>query len=250
MRKKPSFVILLAGAFLALILLPPACSKGGPTVPGLLLVDHITLTGLNGHDFWVGETTEIFATVYLSDGSSLTITDGDWSSSDPGVATVDGHGCVTMVGVGTARIVLTYQEATGFTNINVRGPDPDFRGTWTGTYSIETCNASGDFLAAGFCGAHTGSGLPIEMTLSQEDHTEVSGTIVLGEFSATLGSILGGWMGGLAQADPYKILIETDFQISEPGQMVGTFYLFYTAASSTGSGELTCRITSLRRTGP
>lgn len=249
MRKRLSFIILLAGAFWALVFLPSACVKAGPTVPGHLLVDHITLTGLSGQDFWIGETTKIFATVYMSDGSSLTITDGDWRSSDPGVATVDGHGWVTMVGVGTASIVLTYLEVTGSKNIKVKGAGPDFRGTWTGTYSIEACASSGDFLAAGFCAAHAGSGHPIELTLSQ-DQDEVSGTIILGGVSVTLGSLSLGWMVGQTYSDPYTISVETGFQISEPGQMVGAFSLIYTAANSSGRGELTCKIASLRRTDP
>jgi hypothetical protein len=242
------------GVLLSLLFFFPACNKASPTSPGAAWVRSISVTSTST-TYKVGDAVTFLATAMMSDGSIRRITDGKWSSDNLSVATVDSNGLVTIVGNGTAKIIMAYGGETGSLSITVgdTGANPDVRGTWTGTYSIDGCNSSGDFLTAKFCDTHTGSGYPIELILKQ-DFNDVQGTIVLGDLSMTVWGTFG-WkeagtltMDGDLASDPFLICIVTAFQSPAPGQITGTFNLSYTATGLTGSGQLTCKITSLTRT--
>ena len=66
----------------------------------------------------VGEIMTVTATVEYSDRSSQQVTP-IWSSSEPGIATVNPAGVVTAVGVGMVVITATFEGTGGSVNIDV-----------------------------------------------------------------------------------------------------------------------------------
>lgn len=68
----------------------------------------------------VGQTVQLTATPRAADGTPLG-TDVDWSTSAPGVASVDGDGRVTGVSAGTAQVTASSGGATGSATVAVTG---------------------------------------------------------------------------------------------------------------------------------
>jgi len=93
----------------------------------------IAVTGIDldqtSVSIWVGESTQLTATVLPTDAANQNVT---WSSSVPSVATVSNTGLITAVGKGTATITAVTEEG-GFTascvvealqqDVTVTGPD-------------------------------------------------------------------------------------------------------------------------------
>jgi hypothetical protein len=236
------------GVVLSLLFFFSACNKSGPTTPGLIEAKTISVISAR-KTYCVGQTDTFTATVKMPDGSTIWITDGTWSSDTQNIATVDNAGLVTIVGEGWANITCAYGGKTGSKQIRGVG---DYHGTWKGTYSIDGCNSSSDFSAAGFCDSHKGSGCPIDLVLTQ-DGDVLQGTIDLGSLSTTVvasleldGSLT---LEGQINSDPYVIDIAIPCQWTESGQIFGPMIQAYTARGMTGSARLICNITSLKRTG-
>ncbi|HOW86581.1 MAG TPA: Ig-like domain-containing protein [Candidatus Aminicenantes bacterium] len=242
-----------------LLLCLSACNdRGGPTLPVNALLPP---SGGNGGTsspidvssskaaYFIGETETFTATMKGTDGVTVPVTTGTWSSYTPGVATVTGAGMVTVVGQGWADISCTYNGLTGSRQIWGRA---DCRGAWSGTYSVENCGSTGDFLASGFCATHGGSGLPVELVLAEEGQRLV-GTITLGGLStpveAKLGELDGSLeMEGRVTSPPYTINIAMGCGWDAA---VGTKFvmtLYYTGSGMTGGACLSCRV-SLSKTG-
>ncbi|SDJ03730.1 Ig-like domain (group 2) [Frankineae bacterium MT45] len=71
----------------------------------------------------VGATTQFHATGTYSDASTADLTStASWSSSNPGVATVNSAGLVTAVGAGTATITATSGSVSNSATIKVTAP--------------------------------------------------------------------------------------------------------------------------------
>jgi len=69
-------------------------------------------------------TIALTATGRYSDGSSRPLGDGvEWSSSNPGIATVDGAGVVTAVAAGSAELTATLAGVSGKLTLAVLGTD-------------------------------------------------------------------------------------------------------------------------------
>lgn len=64
-------------------------------------------------------TVQLTATGVNDDGSSDTLTNVSWSSSNTSIATVDGNGSVTGVSAGSATITAKSGSVSGTTTINV-----------------------------------------------------------------------------------------------------------------------------------
>jgi Bacterial Ig-like domain (group 2)/Putative binding domain, N-terminal len=110
-------------ALAVLALITAACSGGGsspiPTQPAapsptpspvtaLALTGHGCVDGLCSGQ--VGNTVQLVATATLSDGTKQDVTaQAQWSSTNPGLATVSGAGLVGFLAAGDAEIVATYQ---------------------------------------------------------------------------------------------------------------------------------------------
>ena len=71
----------------------------------------------------IGETALLTATATDSGGSAISDPVVNWSSSDPGVATVNHEGLVTAVSNGTATITATLDGASAFATVTVSAID-------------------------------------------------------------------------------------------------------------------------------
>ena len=79
----------------------------------------------------VGVTIPLQVTGTFADGSHVDVTRSSrlkWISSDPSVASIDKNGMVTVTGPGTAKITITYDDATVVVPVTVPKPkDPEDR---------------------------------------------------------------------------------------------------------------------------
>jgi len=112
-----AFVFLLAAV---------ACSRNvtptppSPTPPAPVPTPSVSSVIVNGAAPTVGATALFSATANLSNGTAQNVTSqATWSSSNITVATVNGTGLVTGIGVGIADITATYQGATGTAHASV-----------------------------------------------------------------------------------------------------------------------------------
>jgi uncharacterized repeat protein (TIGR01451 family) len=70
----------------------------------------------------VGQEQAFEATLHLSDGSTVDVTDdATWTSTDESVVTVDENGLATAVGGGSAEVIATFEEMSGAASVTVRG---------------------------------------------------------------------------------------------------------------------------------
>lgn len=76
----------------------------------------------------VGGTTTLTATTLDASGKPLTGRVVDWTSSDPGVATVSSTGVVTGVAAGTATITASSEGKSGTATVTVTAPPPPSAG--------------------------------------------------------------------------------------------------------------------------
>lgn len=136
----------------------------------------------NSNLLYIGISETFTATATKSDGSINAVIGGAWSGKNSSVATVDATtGLVTIVGSGTVSISVTYDGKTG--SKSIRGL-PNYQGTWSGSYRFDSCSATGDFLAAGFCDTiPSGTVAPTDLVLTQVGD-QVSGRFYLGDLSA------------------------------------------------------------------
>lgn len=71
----------------------------------------------------VGATTELAAAYSVDGGTPVNVDDSaTWTSSAPGVATVDADGTVTGVAAGTATVTAVYAGASDTSDITVTAP--------------------------------------------------------------------------------------------------------------------------------
>jgi Bacterial Ig-like domain (group 2) len=117
--------------------------------------------------------TETFTvTATMSDGTSRAVA-GTWTSGAAPVATVDSSGKVTAVASGQATITVTYSGASATRTIRVV---PDYQGSWTGDYTVLSCQDSGGFHQEDWCKAAMADPVVrVTMTLTQTRDT-VDGT--------------------------------------------------------------------------
>ncbi|GAH51969.1 unnamed protein product, partial [marine sediment metagenome] len=173
-----------------------------------------------------------------------------WGGDNPSVATVEvATGQVTIIGSGIVNIFVDYQEQRGTKAI--RGL-PNYQGTWSGSYIIDSCNATGDFAVAEFCDIFAiGTMAPIDLVLTQ-DQDRVTGRFYLGDLSAdTSGPVATNGqlpLTGLVPSDPFTIDVLLQLQSTTPGQITGRLGMLWLAAGFSGSGQLSCNILELNRT--
>jgi hypothetical protein len=197
--------------------------------------------------YFIGETEAFTAGLTNGDGT-IPITDGTWATDTPSVATVNDAGLVTIVGQGWASITCTHGSLTGSKQIWGR---VDCRGAWSGTYSIQRCEIGGGFPDARFCETHGGSGLPIDLVLTQAGEV-LQGTIKLGGISIPFVAkpdIAGGLeMEGEFFSDPYVINFAVGCDWTPSGPKFGMMLYYYRGTRSSGQAMLTCDL-SLSKTG-
>ena len=211
---------------------PAAPSEpAGQTVTGLVIsgVDAV-LTGLS---------TTYTAAVTLSDGTTRTVTPV-WTSSDPGVGSVDSTGRFDGRAHGATNLTASYTGRTASKTVQVVNK---YGGTWVGQYVIKACDESGYFQRAGCeSSGRVGQVLPITLELAQTGSTrsEIRGTLVLNRFpylSRVVGAIeqevtgvvtedgrliLGGSSTIQSWDDTYTFQVGGwDTNVSGPGVMAG-----------------------------
>ena len=245
--------MLLVFLCLSLILSIPACKKklpSSPDIPAVITptVQSITVTS-NSDLLYIGESETFTATATMSDGSTKTVTGGAWSGDNPSVATVGAStGEVTIVGSGTVNISVAYNGKTG--SKAIRGL-PNYQGTWSGTYYILSCNATGDFATMDFCSyLPPGTELPIELNLVQDDD-RVEGRFYLGDLGADTSGPVGTdgqlILAGAIQEGTATIEAAMSLQSVTPGEITGNMNQIWRDAESIGSARIEANIQNLPR---
>lgn len=223
-------------------------SPAAPSTP-TPVVQSITVTSPSSM-LRIGATETFTATAAMSDGASRPVSGGQWGSDNPAVATVEPTtGRVTGVGSGTATIYVDYQGRRGTKLIRVV---PDFQGTWSGSYFINACQQSGDFIILDFCGDFPpGLVLPTNLVLTQTDD-RVEGRFFLGTLAGDgRGPIDGGGTltltGTIASSG---LTIDTAWLLRSEtvGRATGRFDAVVRAAGAIGEGRIQATIRDLNRT--
>ncbi len=219
-----------------------ACGGGGgsPAVPS---VQAPTISTTNT-TIYVGQTVQFTAS------GAGTIR---WGGDAPGVATVDpASGRVT--GVGNGRVTIWAENEGGRTTRLLRGL-PSYAGTWSGTYAVTGCQATGDILTISFCGNFSASDiLSIGLQISQTDDRVTGGSFTLGSLPGTLTSSTISEQGQLPLAGTtgtgQVTIVIQNASLDSPnaGAITGTFDQSWTVAGATGAGILTCSVRSMART--
>lgn len=199
---------------------------------------------------YIGISETFTAMATMSDGSTKAVIGGVWGGDNPSVATVEATtGQVTIVGSGMVNVFVDYQEQRG--SKAIRGL-PNYQGTWSGSYIIASCNATGGFLLAGFCDIFAvGTVAPIDLVLTQYQD-QVTGRFYLGDLSTdTLGPVATNGqlvLTGLVTSDPFTIDVVCQLQSTIPDQITGIVGMLFLASGYSGNGQLLCDILDLNRT--
>jgi hypothetical protein len=238
--------IVSLGALVALLLVWPACK--GATTP--LAVANITLRAEKTM-IYIGDIQAILATARMTDNTNQAVAGGTWATDNPAVATVDGSGVLTAVGSGMVNISVTFQGKTGTKQFRCL---PNYGGTWTGTYTVTACSATGDFELYTFCGTlPSGTVLNTDLVLTQGGD-QVTGQAYLGTLvaNATGPVALNGQLALTAQVvqGDFTIDVVYTLQSTVPGQSTGDLTQLWLGLGATwmGQGQLTCAMNTLNRT--
>ena len=204
MRRSLLFAVVLGGL--------AACGKegGAPATPTPSVTTVSVAINAPADMLKINGVDVFSATATMSDGTARAVTPV-WASDNAAVATVDGSGKVTGIGSGQATISAIYETLRGTRAVQIV---PDYQGSWTGEYTVTSCQHSGDFAAVGWCDAALADGLTsLTMTLTQvrdavsgqwthdrmsgaaQGTIETTGTLPLagnGYYEGTLINI-GGW---------------------------------------------------------
>lgn len=177
-----------------------------------------------------------------------------WGGDNPSVASVDATtGAVT--GIATGKVTIWAQN-TGGRATRLLTVIPSFNGTWTGSYSVNGCQSSGDFATEGFCGMfYQGEILNMGFDLSQT-RDQVTGAFALGDLAVALSSsVVNGGDGSLpltgssTNSDGLTIQLQNLRATSpSPGTMKGSFDQVWSVAGALGTGRLVCDIRDVTRT--
>jgi len=249
MIKKMFLCFLCLSLFLSI----PACKKKAPETPDVpAIIDptaqSITVTSTSDM-FHIGTSETFMAMVTMSDGAIKAVVGGVWGTDNPSVATVvPATGQVTIVGSGMVSIFVDYEGRRG--SKSIRGL-PNYQGTWSGTYRITSCIATGDFDLAGFCDVFTiGTVLIVELNLIQDDD-RVEGRFLLGELGADTNGpvstdgqlVLSGTISGGTTMIEVAMLLQS----TTPGQISGRLNQIWRDTSVPGDLRLESDIQELNR---
>jgi hypothetical protein len=185
---------------------------------------------------------------------SATGTGVTWGGDAPSVATVDAStGAVT--GVTTGKVTIWAQNAGGRTT-RLLSVIPSYNGKWTGSYSVNGCQSTGDFTTIDFCDMFfQGEILNMGFDLSQT-RDQVTGSFSLGDLGGTLSSsAVSGTDGSLPLTGSMTTSENLTVQLQNlratspsPGTMKGQFDQVWAYPGASGTGRLACDIRDLTRT--
>lgn len=106
---------VLAAAALAAL---PGCASDELAAGEVLVVSQVEITP-PGAGLRVGGTRQLSAVPKTASGIPVPNRPVDWSSADPGIATVSEAGMVTAVGLGSTEITARVDQATGRAEVSV-----------------------------------------------------------------------------------------------------------------------------------
>lgn len=216
------------------------CGGASPTAPATPTATSITVNSASTHLF-LGNSETFTATVTLSNGTTQVLTGGTWSSDASAVATVvAGTGAVTAVASGEVTIIVDAQGVRGTKRIRVV---PSYQGIWVGTYTVNSCVQSGDFVAANLCGTTliVGSNtLQAGLNLTQSIGAITGQTRLGGIFSDALtGTVnmdgsLSFQVGATVPTLTTRVAQAWQLNITQAGRITGTVTQTWTDPSLTG----------------
>jgi len=236
-------VVAVCVALGSVMLFTPGCGDDGPN----------TISGASQPPPVINTTTDM---VYIGQRVtfSATGTGVTWGGDNASVATVDATtGAVT--GVATGKVTIWAQN-TGGRATRLLTVIPSFNGKWTGSYSVNDCQSSGDFAAEDFCGMfYRGEILSMGFDLSQA-RDQVTGAFTLGDLAGTLSSsVVNGGDGSLPLIGSFKSSDGVTVQLQNlratspsPGTMKGAFDQVWSFTGAVGTGRLVCEIRDVTRT--
>lgn len=224
---------------------------GNPVAPSAPTVTGLTISG--GDTMRTGQSQGYTATVTLSNGTTQAATSTTWSSDNSGVLTIDNSGQASGSTHGTATITASAQGVSATKAVKVF---QNYQGTWTGSYRIRVCTATGLF-AGVWCeadGFAANSIAPMRATLTQ-DGGAVSGTLELGSIAGNIrGSVFdsrrlvgGGVLTLVASGIVFSLNVGTFDVLSSGNQLAGSFVVNTTAAGFSGNGYFESDLTSVTR---
>lgn len=200
------------------------------------------ITVLSASSVLAAGTHEAFtATATKSDGSTGTVTSGQWSSDASAVATVDGAGSVTAVSPGDATISVDLSGVRGSKRISVRA---NYQGRWSGNYVVNSCTDTQGFASAGACShlfpPNSGIQYTLEFVLAQSGD-RVTGQALFGTLPSPLAPASVAANGSLQTTSTTTATTTAttshtwNLGITRPGQMDGTMVLVGTDSKVSGS---------------
>lgn len=165
-----------------LIALAAGCQGKNPAAPSQSAAQTVTGLVITGVDtVLTGSVTSYTVTATLSDGTTRTVTPV-WTSSDPGVGSVDSSGRFDGRAHGSTSLTASYLGRDALKTVHVVN---NYAGTWNGQYTIRTCDDSGDLNDhdGGWCRGRVRVGTVwyITLVLSQtgSNLSEIGGTLGL-----------------------------------------------------------------------
>lgn len=171
-------------AVVVLIALAAGCQSKNPAAPSQPAGQTVTGLVINGvDDVLTDSVTSYTVTATSSDGTTRTVTPA-WTSSDPGVGSVDSTGRFDGRAHGSTSLTASYLGRNALKTVHVVN---NYAGTWNGQYIIRTCDDSGDLKDrdGGWCQSRVrvGTVWPIRLVLFQtgSNLSEIRGNLILGD---------------------------------------------------------------------
>jgi hypothetical protein len=216
---------------LGLITWSTGCGDKNPTRP-TGQAPALTSLAITGDDaVLTGVSASYSVTATLTDGTTRTVTP-TWTSSNPGVASVDTAGRLDGRTHGSTNLMASYEGRSASKSVQVIN---NYGGTWVGRYVIRACADTGELTDhdGGWCQSgpgHVGTVDGIRLTLVQggKNLSEITGTV--GSFRETI--------TGLVTADGRLnvggTLTERDFDYREVTIAILELGSWETSLDSTG----------------
>lgn len=230
--------LLLAAGALVLINCGSSTTAPSGAAP---TTTSVTVVSSSGQVF-LGASEVFTAIAVLSNGTQSPAVGGTWSTDAPAIAAVDSPtGRVSGATSGNANISIDYQGKRGTKGIRIL---PNYQGQWGGTYTVNSCVDTDQFLSTGFCASvfTAGSVLPLAFLFSQTNGS-LSGLAALGSIVSSTGTSAisndGSVVLTMNAALGTTTIVETwTLNIVQAGHLQGTVHVVVTDTTVPGSATI------------
>jgi hypothetical protein len=222
------------------LLFTTSCGSNSSPAPPSPTTTSVTVNSTSSQVL-LGASEAFGAVATLSNGTTVQVTTGSWSTDAPSVAQVDGSGRVTGAASGTATISVIYQGTRGSKQIRVL---PNYQGNWLGSYVVGSCSETQEFQNPDFCGTvfPTGRVFPLVFIFTQSG-TALSGTAILGQLASSNstapiqndGSVL---LPAIATLSPSTFTETWSLNQTQVGKISGTLHVLITNTTLLGSATM------------